>query len=207
MNIIKKLLITSLVVTLSGCITSSSIAQIDNHALQIQFDTNKTITGHGEIIYKNRVNLTNIYIDQYVYKLDSELILSYEDAVVGTTYQFNYGVNRMLSIIFSEYNTSVIDNKVNLYFIELKNETEVIYLILNNINKKRYKFIYGFNKDTFNGIYNSIMNDKEVLVHSAVRHDKDKIISNPQKYIHSNWNPKNIVLDTILQKVGGRIRQ
>ena len=204
MNIINKTIITSLAILLGAC-ASPKIHKVDDYTLQIEFDDNKAITGYGKIIYKSRVNLTNINIYQNVYKLDSGLILTYEDASISTGYQFNYGVNKMVGIIFNDYNAKIISNKGNFYFIELQNYNETLYLILDNMNKKRYKLVYGFDKDTFYNIYDQVINDVQALVNSDTTNKKSIKTKEPQLYINSSWNQRNIILDVILTKIGGRV--
>jgi len=202
MNTINKLLITSLTLLMGAC-ASPNIQQVGDYTLQIQLDENRTIKGYGEIIYKSRVNLTNINIYQDVYQMQDGLILTYEDAVISTGYQFSYGVNRMVDIIFPDYNTKSLKNKGNFYFIELNNYTETVYLILENMNKKRYQLVYGFDKKTFDELFDTIVNSKEIVIESKLKTKNTKKIADPQNYVESGWNQRNIILDVILTKVGG----
>ena len=204
MKTINKLLITSLTLLIGAC-ASPSIHKVDDYTLQIELDDKRTIKGQGRSIYKSRVNLSNINIYQNVYMMQDGLILTYEDAVIGTGYQFSYGVNRMVDIIFPDYNTKSLENKGNFYFVELKNYSETIYLILENINKKRYKLVYGFDKTTFDKLFDTIMNSKEIVIESKLKTRNTKVIADPQNYVESGWNQRNIILDGILTKVGGQL--
>ena len=186
-----------------GACASPNIQQVGDYTLQIQLDENRTIKGYGEIIHKSRVNLTNINIYQDVYQMQDGLILTYEDAVISTGYQFSYGVNRMVDIIFPDYNTKSLKNKGNFYFIELNNYTETVYLILENMNKKRYQLVYGFDKKTFDELFDTIVNSKEIVIESKLKTKNTKKIADPQNYVESGWNQRNIILDVILTKVGG----
>ena len=203
MRKINKLIISTLTVLVGAC-ASPSIQQVDDYTLQIQLDDTRTIKGYGKILYKSRVNLSNINIYQYVYMMEDGLILTYEDAQVGTSYKLSYGVKRMVDIIFPNYNISSIESKGNFYFISLKNYNETIYLILENINKKRYKLVYGFDKNTFNNLFNTIVNDKDIVIKSKAKHKSNDITVDPKNYIQSGWNQRNITLDVILTKTGGR---
>jgi len=172
----------------------------------IQLDDKKITQGYGDVIYKSRVNLTNINIYQKVYKMNNGSVLTYEDAIIGTGYKLSYGVNRMVDIIFPGFHTQKIHNKGNLYFLELKGTDKTLYLILNNINKKRYKLVYGYNQENFKELFTTVTNEKETVlqVKSAPVHIRNEAIINPELFIYSKWSEKNIIMDTILTKVGAR---
>ena len=202
MKIINKLIITSITILIGAC-ASPSIKQANN-TLQIQLDDKSIIQGYGNIIYKGRVNLTNINIYQNVYKMNNGLILTYEDAITDTSYKLSYGVNRMVDIIFPGFQRQNIQNKGNLYFIELKSTDKILYLILENMNKKRYKLVYGFDQNSFKKLFTAISTESEVAIQSQLVPANNKVIINPKLYIHSKWNEKNIIMDGILTKVGAR---
>jgi hypothetical protein len=197
----RKLIIASFIALFSAC-SSPHIQKIDNHTLQIVLDDKKVIKGYGKVVYENRINLSNINIYQQVYKMDSGIYLTYEDATVATGYKYNFGVSRTVDIVFSDYNSKIINNKGNIYFIELTNYSEKMYLILENINKKRLKLIYGFNKELFIDLYKTLIKDDNIILKSLKPKNKHSI-SKPQEYINSSWNQRNIILDGIITKVGG----
>jgi len=197
----KKLIITSFIALLGAC-SSPNINNIDNHTLQIVLDDKRVIKGYGKVVYENRVNLSNIQIYQQVYKMDSGIYLTYEDAMVGTSYKYNFGVGRTIDIIFSDYNSKIINSKGNIYFIELTNYSEKMYLILENINKKRLKLVYGFNKELFNDLYKMVIENENIVLKS-VKQKNQQQISKSQEYINSSWNQRNIILDGIVTKMGG----
>ena len=195
MKKINKLVIISMSMLMGACASS-----------HIQLDDKKITQGYGDVIYKSRVNLTNINIYQKVYKMNNGSVLTYEDAIIGTGYKLSYGVNRMVDIIFPGFHTQKIHNKGNLYFLELKGTDKTLYLILNNINKKRYKLVYGYNQENFKELFTTVTNEKETVlqVKSAPVHIRNEAIINPELFIYSKWSEKNIIMDTILTKVGAR---
>ena len=73
------------------------------------------------------------------------------------------------------------------------------------MNKKRYKLVYGFNKKTFDELFDTIINNKDIVIESKLKTKNTKTIANPQDYIESGWNQRNIILDVILTKVGGQL--
>jgi len=199
----KKILITTLLLTFFGC-SSPSIKREGNETLRIEIDSKTVVEASGEIIYKSRVNLSNINIYQYVYKMKSGRYLTYEDASVATGYKFYYGINRTIDIIFPKYQTEILNSNGNLYFVKLTNtDNSAVYLILENINKKRLKFLYGFDKNELQSIYNSLhLQSKVESINSKVTDKKND--SAPEDFIISNWSYKNIILDGLLMKYGSR---
>jgi len=159
------------------------------------------IKGRGELIYKSRVNLVNINVEQKVYLMDNGTVLTYEDAPLSSGYMYNYGMKRTVGIIFSQYSYDLVSTKANIYFFKLTNKESTLYMILENINKKRVKMVYGLNLKVFEAIEDSLNTEKELVLDkksmsNALHEDKSM-------YIKSNWNTKNIILDNIISKTGG----
>ncbi|MEA2072488.1 MAG: hypothetical protein U9O86_02800 [Campylobacterota bacterium] len=194
-----KTILTSLMVLFSACSTPH-IKNI-NDTLQITSKEQSLISDTGKVLYESRVNLVNINVLQKVYKMSNGSILTYEDASLSTGYIYSYGMSRTVGLIFPQYNTELLDTQANMYFFKLSNEKDTLYMILENMNKKRIKLLYGFTKESFTNISKSIVNNKEINITSAI--NPNKSISY-DSYVKSRWNSKNIILDTIITKMGGR---
>jgi len=80
-----------------------------------------------------------------------------------------------------------------MLFFKLTSKTNTQYLILENMNKKRLKFIYGLCQNTFKSIFDSIINKQKMI--NSVQPDKHKVLNDKSIYIRSKWNSKNIILD------------
>ena len=196
---IKIIIITTLALLFSACTTPH--IENTNNVLEITMNKTSIIKGRGELIYKSRVNLVNINIDQKVYLMDNGSVLTYEDAPLSSGYTYNYGMRRTVGIIFSQYSYNLVSTKGNIYFFKLTDKERTLYLILENINKKRVKMVYGLSSKVFEAIADSLNTEKNLLLEDSSVHNsihKDKSI-----YIKSNWNTKNIVLDNIITKMGG----
>jgi len=192
----KTILISSLCILLSACATPH--IEHTNNTLLISMHNKSLIKEKGKLLYKNRVNLINLHIDQKVYLMDSGSIITYEDAAVTSGYQYNHGMKRTVGIIFPRYRYNLFKTKGNLFFFKLTNQQDTQYMILENMNKKRVKLVYGLDKYTFNNIFHALSkNDK---IPKAIEHTKQKLVNDKSTYIKSNWSSKNIILDTLIRK-------
>jgi len=172
-----------------------------NNILEITLKDKSIVKGTGKLIYESRVNLINIDIEQKVYLMDNGSILTYEDAPVSTGYVYSYGMKRIVGIIFPTYNYDLIDTKGNIFFFKLSNKTDVQYMILENMNKKRIKFVYGLSQNVFQSIFDSLVNEQKIP--KSIKVNTRAVEENKTLYIKSKWNSKNIILDTIITKAGG----
>jgi len=182
----------------SACATPH--IQNNNNILKITMKDKSIVKGTGELIYENRVNLVNIDIEQKVYIMDDGSVLTYEDAPVSTGYVYSYGMKRIVGIIFPQYNYDLIDTKGNIFFFKLYSKTDIQYMILENMNKKRIKFVYGISQNVFQSIFNSLINEQKMpkntqIINRTIKDDKTL-------YIKSKWSSKNIIVDTIITRTG-----
>ncbi len=185
-------------VFLSSC-TSPNV-NVNNYTLSIAFENKRTINAYGSKSFQRQIDLSNIKIYQYVYTMDNGLIITYEDAIVAAKYKLNYGMSKIIDIIFTDYNVKKINYNGNTYFFKLTNYHETLYLIVSNIKYKRLKLIYGFNRKTFESLYNAIINGNDNIILKKLTKNKRVLVANPVSYINSSWNQKNITLDRILTK-------
>jgi len=196
------IIITPLLIFLISCV-SPHIIKTTNNELFITLEKNTLIKGKGTLIYKDNINLTHLNIEQNVFIMGNNQVLIYEEAIVNNGYKFNYGMKRTINIIFPNYKARLLKRKANIHFFELINKRDIEYLILENMNKKRLKIIYGFDKETLNIICNSLI-DIDIDIDNNMSYSNSlpflKIKKDTSSYIKSKWSIKNIVLDNILAK-------
>ncbi|MEA1983293.1 MAG: hypothetical protein U9N39_07105 [Campylobacterota bacterium] len=198
----KIILSTTLSLLLMGCATPHLVNK--NKSLQVSFHDRVIAQGSGEAIYENSINLRNLTIKQKVLQMKNNSVLTYEDAVVSTGYVYNYGVNRVVGIIFPDYSYDLVDRNGNIYFFKLTSSSDVQYLILENINKKRIKMVYGVSEKLFNSIHYSLLYGTDVNNSSEYFTKEEK--KKNSHYIKSKWNRKNIILDALIKKIGFKTR-
>ena len=196
------IVITSLIAVLSAC--SMPHIENNNNTLQITQKDKSSIKGTGKLMYESRVNLVDIDVQQKVYLMDNGSVLTYEDAPVSTGYVYSYGMRRTIGIIFPQYSYDLIDTKANIYFFKLYSKTDTEYLILEHMNKKRIKLVYGLSESVFQSIFDSLVNDKKMP--NSIDVTSQKILDDKSLYIKSRWNSKNLILDGIITKMGGRAK-
>jgi hypothetical protein len=174
----------------------------EDKQLQIQLDKKVIVSAEGEILYKNRINLANIIIDQKVFLMKSGHVLVYEDATVASSYELNHGINKTVGILFPHYQYKLIDTQANIHFFKLENKSDTLYLILENMNKKRVKMVYGFDTKSFNSIFTLLTGKEFTQTETKEIINQTSLNKNPALYIKSEWSHKNIILDTIIRRVG-----
>ena len=210
--LLKKFSISSLLTAtllLTGCSTLHLSFSDDTLSL---YDSNTTVaSAKGEMIYNRSLKLVNITIDQYVYKLnDTDRIVVVEELQTGTTYKFYGSINKTVWIGFEDYTYNKVHSDGDVSFFELthKRTKEKLYLIAQNFNKKRIKFVYGISHKSFEAIIASLKAKKPLELHTIgsipTNFDPTK---KPQEYIQTSWSHKNIILDGLIYKEGGSFRK
>ena len=200
----KILILTTLSIFVAAC-SSPQIHYDSKNTLSITMHGKSLIERRGELLLQERVNLQKINIQQKVFHIQEGPIITYEDAKVTSGYQFSYGMKRTLHLIFPQYQTQLLYTKGNLHFYELNKGKESLYLILENMNKKRVKFLYGFNKKVFEILFSKVVpKQKELKLDNDISLIQEQEINkNASSYIKSRWNTKNIILDGLIMKTGG----
>jgi hypothetical protein len=193
-----------LAILLSGCSTANIVNNEQNNSLEIKTQDMSIIKSSGSLVYESRVNLSNINIYQRVYKIQNGALITYEDINVASGYIFNKGINPIVQDVFKPlYTYEFIYSKGNLFFYTLtpkdksKNKE---YLIVENLNKRALKFVYGLDKSGFEKIIDALKNDLTLQIPKQSK--KNAPAQDLKSYIKSNWNYKNIVLDNLVSKVG-----
>ena len=191
----------ALLLVLNAC-TMPQIKYSNNDTIKIIINSKSVIQGKSKLLYENRVNLSDININQKVLLVENRMLLTYEDVTVTSGYQFNYGINRVVSIVFPKYNASLITREGNLYFYELHSKEERVYIILENMNKKGLKIIYGMSEDDFLCTRDFIVDSKDTSKNKKTAQVSVLPRNNFQDYIKSEWSYKNIILDNLVSKIG-----
>ena len=199
-----KLIYLPLVILLNGCTTAHIINNQHNDTLELATKEKSIIKASGKLLFENRVNLSNINIYQRIYKMDTGAIITYEDVRVASGYIFNKGMNPIVQNVFKpNYTYDFVYSKGNIFFYILSTKDKSMqkeYLIVENLNKRALKFVYGLNKEGFYKLIDALKNDSELQI--PVQTQKMVSVENISSYIKSNWNYKNIVLDNLVSKVG-----
>lgn len=192
-----------LLISFSSC-TSPTIKYNNKHKLEIVLDNKTIIEGLGTLSYENRVNLININIYQRVLNLDNDTIITYENVDISTGYRLTYGINRTVGIIFPEFNYALIATHGNLHFFKLFNSNGSLYLIVENMNKKGLRLVYGMPKTTFEAIQIAINKNRSVVIPTISGSKPKNSITKKiaSSYVKSGWSNKNIILDTMITKIG-----
>ena len=175
----------------------------DDNKLAITIQDQVITEANSASIYKNKINLPNINIYQYVLKLNNGSIITYEAISVGPGYVFSYGVNKIVGNVFKKYNYESVGMQSNIHFFKLFNKKETLYLVVENINKRGLKMIYGINENIFNKIIDTLKKNKTIKIEDNTN-TKNEVAVDHTQYIKSNWNMKNLIIDNIITKIGGK---
>ena len=190
---------------LGGC-SMHHIQTNEKDMLAISLNSKNIVKGNGCVIYEKNVRISHINIYQKIFKMNNGTVLTYEDAIVDIGYILNHGMKRIISSIFSSYQYDIIDYKDNIYFVKLHTKNKQLYLIIENLNKKRLKIVYGFSEQMFHYIQFKVIHNKPIVKNnsnSSKSITAATSITNPAIYISSTWSEKNIILDTLVRKAAG----
>jgi hypothetical protein len=197
----KTVLASILCITLTSC-TSPKIKYDQQNTLGIVLNEKTIVQASGNLVHKNRVNLSNINIYQKVFVLDSGTAVTYEDVRVSSGYKLTYGINQIIGFVFTDYNYEFVQMQGNLHYYKLHKNNEVLYVILENINKKGLHIIYGISESTFNKLQKAITANESINEYTDTPKQKALKANDYSNYIKSNWNTKNIIFDNIVSRVG-----
>lgn len=192
-------LLLSIALLFGACSTAHLIHAGTTNKLSITMKDRVIVEGEGDPLFKHIINLVNLRVEQSVFELKDGSILTYEYARAATSYQFTHSMIRTVTIVFPSYNARLVNIKDNLHFFELKakDKSEIEYLILENMNKKGVRMLYGLDTKLFYSIYyGGLTKYNEPAINEIV-----KAVNVTEQYIKSKWNHKNIILDLIISKV------
>ena len=169
-----------------GC--SSTSLTYKKNEIRLQNDT-FVHSISGNTLDTKHINLSQIFIEQRIFKSEYNEILLYEDARVNTGYKFKFTYQYILSHIFDTSKVTKVHEQKGLgfYILDLKSKKKV-YLIAKVSSKKSLTFVYGFHKKNFNALLSQ---------QSLVQQESVKPKSLEQ--IQTLWSPKLIIMGTLLQ--------
>ncbi|MDF1883774.1 hypothetical protein JHD49_07490 [Sulfurimonas sp. SAG-AH-194-C21] len=199
----KKSIILSLVLLFSACATPH-IEHTQDNLLQITMNDKVIIKGEGDPLYKNTIKLLNLTIQQRVFLMDDNSVLTFEDASAAVGYRYKYGIQKTVRIIFPEYNYELIDVKGNIHFFTLTTKTSTEYLILENINKKRIKMIYGLDRKLFDRLLSLLEEENSSSLSNYISTQAAKVLKDESLYVKSTWDMKSSILNNLVTQVGRR---
>ncbi len=199
----KKSIILSLAMLFSACATPY-IEHTQDNLLQITMNDKLIIKGEGNPLFKNTIKLLNLTIQQRVFLMDDDTVLTHEDATASMGYRYNYGIQKTVSIIFPQYNYELIDIKGNIHFFTLKTNTNTEYLILENMNKKRIKMIYGLDKKLFEKLLSARSKEESPSLEKYISVQSTEAHKDISLHIKSTWDIKSSILNKLVAQVGRR---
>jgi len=143
----------------------------------------------GKTLGTDSINLSQIFIEQKVFRSDLNEVLVYEYARVNTGYKFKYTYTYILSNIFDTKKVTKVQETRGLGFfiIELKNNQK-IFLLAKTGSKKSLTLLYGFSKENFNALLLAKPLHKQKTLKKALN-----------KEIKTLWSPKLIIMGTLLK--------
>jgi len=201
------LLISTLAV-FTACSTPHIIHNEDTHSLELSLNNSSIAsTTDAKLLYKSRVNLSNINIYQFVYETQSGLVLTYEDVQVSSGYLFTKGMKVVVHNVFIDHSYDLMYTKGNTYFFKLisKKDQTVIYMLIEKKSNRSLQIVYGFTPDLFEELIEASKNDK-TLNNTILIKKSTKPLQDTSLYIKSEWNYKNIILDNLISKAGSSRR-
>jgi hypothetical protein len=194
--------------------TACTAPQVDYNkkikAFELTYKHDILFTQDALRVFESRVNLSNINIYQYIYKLDNGEFIVYEQAYAHPYYIFDASIDKLISKIFPHYHSkrsAVVDN---LYFYTLKSSVnnETMYMLVENQNKKLLKIMYAKDKR----MLEAIMQQLDATVKFADQQNSSSSICFKGKkevcrpFIKSEWNHKNTIFVELVKRQGGSAR-
>ena len=184
-----------------GC-ANSSIKMPESNQLLIS-NEKTTIDVTTPVVETTIRNMSSIYIDQSIIAVDEKSCIVYEDIRTAGGYKFNYSYKRSIDLIFNAY--SVEEGKsygnLTLYRLTLRDKAKTaVNLLALTASKRSLKLVYGFDDKAVATIEESLEQNNTVIKYtlSTTTERRDHCIK-------SNWEPKLLILDNLVGKVGGKL--
>jgi len=203
MQLFTSLLTTVLLLTATGC--SNSTMQLHDEKQLIITNETTTIEVTSIEFQSKRINMSSLYIDQYILSTLKDECIVYEDIRVATGYRFNYAYKRSIDLIFNAYSVETVNTYGNLtlYRVTLRDkERSVVNLLALTSSKKSLKLVYGFSNIGAKHLQASLEQNSTVVKY-VLKH----IVEPHETCIKTQWVPKLLILDNLVSKEGGRIRR
>ncbi len=203
-----KTIIYSIIVLLffTGCSAPHISFNDTIKAFELTRNNEILLTQDARQVFQGRVSLPHISIYQYIYKLDNADFIIYEQAYTHPYYIFDKNIDVIVSRIFPDYNVKRSARIGNLYFYTLEPEahTYILYMVVENQNKKLLKIMYSKDKSIFDRLLHKL--DKNAQF-ADLKLDKNISNKHCHLFIKSKWNYKNILFTDLLKQEGGGMRR
>ena len=203
-NRMKYMILSTISLLLLNCSSPHIIQNRNQNELSITYKDKEIVKGEGKVLYSHTIHLSHINIYQYIYKINNNFI-TYEYAQATDGYKFSKGVKRSVGIIFNTNRYSLEYQKGNLYFFRVNLHDHKLYLILENINSSAFKIIYGFSKEDYEKIKNSLKTDHVIQKRKKLNIEQYEQKEAIKQYIKTEWNPKVTILENLVSKPTGRV--
>ncbi|QOP41299.1 hypothetical protein [Sulfurimonas marina] len=201
----KILLSVSIIFFCTSC--SSPHINYNNHTIKLINKEKAIVKIPGQSIYKGILKLSNIKIGRNIYLADSGDILTVEELKAAPGYKFDGNIQNIVRIGFNnyKYHKKYTKGNISIFALEENNsDGAIVYLIIENINRKRIKLVYGATKDIFEESVKALKDEK--FIYSVKAYNKSKMsVSdiNVKQYIKTTWSEKDIILNGLIYKDGG----
>ena len=185
-----------------GC-SSSSITMPERDLLVMSNDKT-SIEVSAPVIKTRRINMGSLYVDQNIIAVDENHCIVYEDIRTASGYRFNYAYKRSIDLIFDAYRVEEGKSYGNLtlYRVTLRDEKKTaINLLALTASKMSLKLVYGFDDSAVTALEESLEQNNTVIEYrlSSTAKRRDHCIK-------SKWQPKLLIMDNLVGKMGGKIR-
>jgi hypothetical protein len=174
--------ITSIILFLTGC-TTSSLKLTNDNELNLNYDKNRLLLSK-DIQYQGMLNFKDLLVSQYKIIDSRGEVLFYEYAETSMVFEFNYEELDTVMYLFDDSQKyELVYKRDNLTFtqIQLKDGRYVNVMIEANCVQS-YSFIYGFSNKEFMKIIDKVKlenaNIKELKYNGVVFNDLSKSVTN-----------------------------
>lgn len=182
---LRSLIITTLLLLLSGCGVSNLtyqdkqlILQVDKEYLQLD----------GELVKVDKDSFGSLFITQKILRLDNGHMAVYEDAMSDHLYEFEPGITKSIKVIFNAKSVIIAYAKNSLYAYQLiLKDEKILNLIAQQSDSQRLRMVYGMDSTQLDQILKKLdLNTKSVYYRDVM------IIENQNKAILSKWTVQNV---------------
>ncbi|WP_428737865.1 hypothetical protein [Sulfurimonas sp.] len=194
----------SFILLFTSC-TSIDFSLKQDH-IQLFKENTLIIEGSGDIEYINNLKLSNINIVQNVYLMHNNSVLTVEQLYTDSSYSFDGAIKKTIWIGFSDYiySKEFAQSNVSFFSLKSKKDSSRLYLIAQSQNKKRIQLLYGKNEKLFYAIIKAIKNNTSIKDINKLQSDDIVELHDPKSYIKTTWSEKNIIIDGLVHKDGGK---
>jgi len=203
MRLFTSILTTVLMTMATGC--SNSAIHLHNDKQLIITNKTTTIEVTSVEIQSKHLNMSSLYLDQYILSVEKDECIVYEDIQTAVGYRFNYAYRRSIDLIFNAYSVETLKRYGNLtlYRVRLRDENRsVINLLALTSSKKSLKLVYGFSDKGMQQLQHDLEQNSTVVKYELKGTSKFHDVC-----IKTQWVPKLLILDNLVGKEGGRIRR